>query len=217
MFHYVGGYWWQRAKQNVVRSDSILYIQLHVNYVNCWTNAIYIKYVQKPTLVTANSSWVVYSIDIVLLVQYATKSLVEREMWAAFLFSVFPYITCLETLYFRPSPAWKRYSFAAFARTSLAWCEHGTRIRSSCTISSFSGSKEVGTRARTAERSTALSMFGTYSRPPLAGVWLPGTPSQWQLLKVGLGDLHPSEILEFDGSSLCCWHLRLSGLNRRRK
>ena len=36
--------------------ESVLYIQLYIKYVNYETNAIYIKYVQEPTSVTADSS-----------------------------------------------------------------------------------------------------------------------------------------------------------------
>ena len=39
-------------------------------------------------MVTANSSWLAFSIDVVLLVQYANNSQVENEIWAAFLFRV---------------------------------------------------------------------------------------------------------------------------------
>ena len=51
------GNWWQRAEKNVMRGESVIYIQLHVNYGNYASNAIHIKYFSQPTLVTADSSW----------------------------------------------------------------------------------------------------------------------------------------------------------------
>ena len=70
--------------RNLLRGESVLYIQLYLKYVNYATNAVYIKYVQEPTLVTADSSWAASSIDVVLLLQNANNSPVEHEIWAAF-------------------------------------------------------------------------------------------------------------------------------------
>ena len=98
-------------------------------------NTIYIKYVPKLRLVTADSSWAASSID-VLLVQYAKNSLVEREMWSAVLFRV----SCL--LSPRHSSLGMRIGSGALALSAFFMAARRSERRSE-------------------ERRKAISMFGT--------------------------------------------------------
>ena len=45
IFQFVVGHWWQRAERNVLRGESVLYVQLYVKYVNFATNE---RWAQKP-------------------------------------------------------------------------------------------------------------------------------------------------------------------------